>query len=118
MRQTLYCSKSAQNMYKNASRIFNCLKVDLNENQLLKSLKQQRLREKSELERRGRVGENGLNDSNESSMSNDDHEITEVPRINYESVEEKRTTLQLAFSTLKCSLSCVIALSPVNKKKH
>jgi hypothetical protein len=28
--------------------------------------------------------------------------ITEVPKITYDSNQEKRNTLQLAFSTLKC----------------
>jgi hypothetical protein len=28
--------------------------------------------------------------------------VTEVPKITYDSSQEKRNTLQLAFSTLKC----------------
>ncbi len=69
-------------MYKNAARIFNCLKADLNENPILKSLKQQKLKEMGETE--------------------PESHVTEVPKIEYENSQEKRNTLQLAFSTLKC----------------
>ena len=73
-----------QIVYKNAARIFHCLKANLNENPILKSLKQQKLKE----------------------LGKDEHEnqVTEVPKINYENSQEKRNTLQLAFSTLKCNL--------------
>lgn len=70
-----------QIVYKNAARIFHCLKANLNENPILKSLKQQKLKE----------------------MGKDENEkqATEVPKIKYENSQEKRNTLQLAFSTLK-----------------
>jgi hypothetical protein len=71
-----------QKIYKNAARIFQCLKANLNENVILKSLKQQQ--KQRELE-------------------NEEYSITEVPRINYENGKEKRRTLQLAFSVLKCN---------------
>lgn len=71
--------------YCNAARIYHCLKADLNENPILKSLKQQQKIEK------------GKNKS--------DEKITEVPKINYEDGQQKRNTLQLAFSTLKCMLT-------------
>ena len=32
-----------------------------------------------------------------------ENQVTEVPKINYENSQEKRNTLQLAFSTLKCN---------------
>lgn len=70
-------------IYKNSARIFHCLKADLNENPILKSLKQQRAKER---------GESFIDQPN----------VTEVPKITYDSNQEKRNTLQLAFSTLKC----------------
>jgi hypothetical protein len=70
-------------MYKHAARIFNCLKADLNENPILKSLKQQQMKEK------------GLD-------ANEQNQITDIPKINYSSDSEKRNTLQLSFLTLKC----------------
>jgi hypothetical protein len=73
-----------QIVYKNAARIFHCLKANLNENPILKSLKQQKLKEMGKDE-------------------NENH-VTEVPKINYENSQEKRNTLQLAFSTLKCNI--------------
>jgi hypothetical protein len=72
-------------IYKNAARIYHCLKADLNENPILKSLKQQQMKEN---------GENELKQ---------EKEVTEVPRIKYEDNQEKRNTMQLAFSTLKCN---------------
>lgn len=59
------------------------MKADLNENPILKSLKQQRAKE---------AGESFTEQNN----------VTEVPKITYDSNQEKRNTLQLAFSTLKC----------------
>ena len=77
--------KIEQIVYKNAARIFHCLKADLNENPILKSLKQQKLKE---------MGENEAQEK----------QVMEVPRIDYENIQEKRNTLQLAFSTLKCKI--------------
>lgn len=75
-----------QLIYKNSARIFNCLKADLNENPILKSLKLQRAKE---------AGDSYVEANN----------ATEVPKISYDSNQEKRNTLQLAFSTLKCKYS-------------
>ena len=71
-----------QVVYKNAARIFNCLKADLNENPILKTLKKQQAIERGE--------------------DLEEKQVTEVPKIEYEDGKEKKTTLQLAFSTLKC----------------
>ena len=78
-------SNLAQLTYKNAARIFHCLKADLNENPVLKSLKMQR------------PGEN-----------TNENKVTEVPKINYLNIQEKRNTLHLAFSTLKCLKTFII----------
>lgn len=51
----------------------------------MKSLKQQKLKE---------MGENEAQEK----------QVMEVPRIDYENIQEKRNTLQLAFSTLKCKI--------------
>lgn len=71
-----------QVVYKNAARIFHCLKADLNENPILKTLKQQQAIEKGE--------------------EVDQKQVAEVPKIEYQNGKEKKNTLQLAFSTLKC----------------
>lgn len=81
-----------QLIYKNSARIFHCLKADLNENPILKSLKQQRAKE---------AGESFIETNN----------VTEVPRISYDSNQEKRNTLHLAFSTLKCNFEILIKLN-------
>lgn len=68
--------------YLNAARIFHCLKADLNENPILKQLK--------------------LQAKIESKKANEPDKGTEIPKITYDSSQEKRNTLQLAFSSLKC----------------
>ena len=68
-----------QATYKYAARIFNCLKVDLNENPILKSLKQEQQQNETVVEK-----------------------VAEVPRISYKSNQEKKNTLKLAFSVLRC----------------
>ena len=70
-----------QTTYKYAARIFHCLKVDLNESPILKSLKQEQ-----------------LDKGNEEPQE----KVTEVPRINYKNNQEKKNTLKLAFSVLRC----------------
>jgi hypothetical protein len=74
-----------QATYKYAARIFHCLKVDLNENPILKSLKQEKLENNNEHQEK----------------------ITEVPRINYKSNQEKKNTFKLAFSVLRCKYSAL-----------
>ncbi len=74
-----------QGIYKHAARIFNCLKADLNENPILKSLKQQQMKEK------------GLD-------TDPALQVTDIPKIQYKNENEKRNTLQLSFLTLKCML--------------
>lgn len=66
--------------YKYAARIFHCLKVDLNENPILKTIRQQQ------------------------QLPNQDEEqrIADVPKINYKNNQEKKNTLKLAFSVLRC----------------
>jgi hypothetical protein len=76
-----------QVVYKNAARIFHCLKADLNENPILKTLKKQQAIEKGE--------------------DLEEKQVTEVPKIDYEDGKEKKKTLQLAFSTLKCKFKKV-----------
>ena len=80
--------------YSNAARIYHCLKADLDENPILKSLKLQAKMEK------------GIKNSDS------ENKVTEVPRITYGNGQEKRNTLQLAFSTLKCKhiFSCFSTL--------
>lgn len=65
-------------IYKYAARIFDCLKADLNENPILKMIKNQ---DKTE--------------------SQNKIVIAEVPRIEYRDNQEKRKTLKLAYSVLK-----------------
>jgi hypothetical protein len=73
-----------QNVYKNSARIFNCLKADLNENPILKSLKQQQMRER------------GIDPEQQ------ELQVTDIPKLEYKSENEKKSTLQLSFLTLKC----------------
>lgn len=85
-----------QVVYKNAARIFHCLKADLNENPILKTLKKQQAIEKGE--------------------DLDKKQVAEVPKIEYLNGKEKKNTLQLAFSTLKCKIfrKLIFLLSNVN----
>jgi hypothetical protein len=66
-------------IYKYAARIFDCLKADLNENPILKMIKNQ---------------DQTINNTNQI-------KIAEVPRIEYRDNQEKRKTLKLAYSVLK-----------------
>jgi hypothetical protein len=67
--------------YKYAARIFHCLKVDLNENPILKSLK------------------------HEQEKVHEMNKIADVPKINYKNNQEKKNTFKLAFSVLRCKSS-------------
>lgn len=80
--------------YANAARIFHCLKADLNENPILKQLK--------------------LQAKIESKKSNEPDKGTEIPKITYDSSQEKRNTLQLAFSSLKCKFTLLTTESVQN----
>ena len=83
--------------YKNSARIFHCLKADLNENQILKTLRQQKIKE--------------------SGQEYEETQVTEVPRLYYENNEVKKHTLQLAFSTLKCKMNLIVVITVLARKE-
>jgi hypothetical protein len=70
-----------QTIYKYAGRIFHCLKADANDNLLFKSLKNADL------------------DEDPSQYA---QVTTQVPKIDYKDSSERKNTLNLAFSVLKC----------------